>query len=83
MAQVQIEYCVECLYLARALETAQALLESYADQLSSLELLPGSRGVFTVTLDDRVLYRMKEGEWRLPSPELLKRQVGEALSSVV
>jgi selenoprotein W-related protein len=79
MAHVQIEYCVECLYLERALEIAKALLSAYADQISAVQLVTGTRGVFNVTLDGRLLFHLKEGQWPLPSPELIQREVGRAL----
>lgn len=79
MAHVRIEYCVECLYLDRALEIAKALLTAYADQIGSVEIVPGSRGVFNVTLDGQALFQLQEGEWPLPSPERIQRDVGRAL----
>lgn len=79
MAQVQIKYCVECLYLDRALEIAKALLDAYADQITAVEIVPGTRGVFNVSLDGRLLFQLKEGQWPLPTPELIQREVGRAL----
>lgn len=79
MAHVQIKYCVECLYLDRALEIAKALLSAYADQISAVAIVPGRRGVFDVALDGRLLFQLKEGQWPLPTPASIQREVGRAL----
>ncbi len=72
MAKVGIEYCEECLFLGRALEVAQAVLERFSGELASVELVPGHDGVFTVTLDGEPLWRIGE-EGRLPTPEGIVR----------
>jgi selenoprotein W-related protein len=76
---VRIEYCVECLYLDRALEVAKAILTAYHAQIGAVRIVPGTRGVFRVTVDGQVLFQLKEGDWHLPNPELIQRDVGRAL----
>lgn len=48
MIRILIEYCVECLFLGRAIEAAQALLNEYVEHIESLTLKPGHDGVFNV-----------------------------------
>lgn len=64
MAKVAITYCAECMFLGRALEVGQTLLEMHADRIDALEIVPGSEGVFTVTVNDQAVYRI--GEEGLP-----------------
>jgi selenoprotein W-related protein len=78
MAKLAIEYCVECMFLGRALEVAGSLLEQFAQQIDSLELIPGTHGAFTVTLDGEPIYRIGP-EGRPPTPEEISRRVGERL----
>ena len=74
MARVGIEYCVECMFLGRALEMAKMLLEDFPQQIRSLELIPGTRGIFTITLDGEPIFRIGE-DGRVPAPEEIRRQL--------
>lgn len=62
MADVQIEYCVECMYLERALEVAEALLTEFPERIHGLTLVPGTRGVFAVRLDGEPVREIEPGE---------------------
>ncbi len=62
MADVRIEYCVECMYLGRALEVAEALLRDFSQQIDGLTLVPGTRGVFDVSLDGESVRAIEPGE---------------------
>jgi len=76
-ARLTIEYCVECMYLSRALELARALLEEHPEQIDSLTLLPGHEGVFDVSLNEQKIFAM---EGVLPQPDLIKERIGQALA---
>lgn len=58
--RVVIEYCVECLFLGRALEAAQALLQSHAEHIESLALKPGHDGVFSVFVNGCLISTVTE-----------------------
>lgn len=60
MIRILIEYCVECLFLGRALEVAQALLNEYAEHIESLTLKPGHDGVFDVFVNDQLVITVGE-----------------------
>jgi selenoprotein W-related protein len=77
-AQITIEYCVECLYLLRAIELAQKVLGAYADRIESLTLRPGHEGVFDVFLNDLKIFQM---EGVLPHPDEILNQIGRALGA--
>ena len=78
MARIGIEYCVECMFLGRALEIAKVLLEQYPHKLESLEIVPGASGVFTVTLDGAPVFRIGT-EGKLPAPEEIQRRLESKL----
>lgn len=59
---VEIEYCVPCGHLDRAVQTQRELLEAYGRQLEGVSLRTGHSGVFKVRVDDElVLDAQQEG----------------------
>ncbi len=50
-ARVAIEYCTQCRWLLRAAWVAQELLQTFRTRLGEVALVPGTDGVFRVTLD--------------------------------
>jgi len=77
---IEIEYCVECMFLGRALEIAERLLERFPQEIRSLTLIPGTDGVFTVTLDGEPIFRVGP-EGRPPSPDEIGRLVEQKLKA--
>lgn len=60
--RVEIEYCVPCGHLDRAVETQRELLNAYGRQLEGVLLRTGHSGVFKVRIDDElVLDAQQEG----------------------
>ena len=78
MARIGIEYCVECMFLGRALEIAKLLLEKFPQEIESLELIPGTDGAFLITLDGEPVYRIS-ADGRLPAPDEIKRRLESKL----
>ena len=62
MTTVEIEYCVPCGFLDRAIQTQRSLLETYGRDLDGIRLTTGHDGVFTVTVDDDVVWDKAESE---------------------
>lgn len=59
---VEIEYCVPCGHLDRAIEAQRQLLSAYGRQLEGVFLRTGHSGVFKVRIDDDlVLDAQQEG----------------------
>ncbi|WP_200807824.1 SelT/SelW/SelH family protein [Demequina sp. NBRC 110056] len=54
--QIEIEYCVPCGYLDRALDAQRTLLSTFGQGLGGVTLKPGDKGVFTFRADDEVIY---------------------------
>jgi selenoprotein W-related protein len=71
--RVEIEYCTQCGWLARAAWLAQELLTTFGDTLGEVALRPGTGGVFIVRVDgDTVWNRASQG---FPEPVAVKRLV--------
>lgn len=48
---VEIEYCVPCGHLNRAVDTQQAILEHFGREIDGVRLKTGHGGVFTIRVD--------------------------------
>lgn len=60
MAEVNIEYCVPCGLLEYAVETQETLLEEFVQDLEGVRLQPGHGGVFTVQVDNELVFDKDE-----------------------
>jgi len=56
MTAIEIEYCVPCGFLDRAVEIQRALLEQFGDRLGRVALVTGDHGVLTVAVDDEIVW---------------------------
>ena len=56
MPTIEIEYCVPCGFLDRALTVEEAICRQFADQLERVSLVMGDHGVFVVRVDDEVVF---------------------------
>ena len=56
MAEIEIEYCVPCGYLARAEEIEHALLSRLDRRVERLVLVPSRGGVLRVEVDGEPLF---------------------------
>ena len=54
MADVEIEYCVPCGFLNRAVDLAEALLSTFGADIDSVSPVTGDHGVFEVRVDGTV-----------------------------
>ncbi len=69
--RIAIEYCTACKFSARALWTAQELLNAFEQRVEAIELRPSSGGVFAVWLDGERVFSNKDAG-RFPEPRELK-----------
>jgi selenoprotein W-related protein len=72
--KVKITYCAECGYETQTLALAKSLMYEFAQQLSSIELIPWEGGTFDVSVDGVLVHSMKR-EGGFPSDEAVKRAV--------
>ena len=72
--RVTIEYCTGCRWLLRAAWMGQELLTTFEKELGELALVPGSGGVFRISVDGTLLWDRKERQ-RFPEIKELKQLV--------
>jgi selenoprotein W-related protein len=75
---IEIEYCAQCGFLARATWMAQELLSTYKADVSGVLLKPGSGGIFSVRIDDALIFSNKQAG-RFPE----MREVRDAVQSAL
>ena len=56
MSTIEIEYCVPCGFLDRALTVEEVICRQFADHLERVSLVMGDHGVFVVRVDDEVVF---------------------------
>lgn len=71
---VVIHYCTQCNWLLRSAWMAQELLQTFAQDLASVTLRPGTGGVFEITLDKHLLWERKR-DGGFPDAQALKQRV--------
>jgi selenoprotein W-related protein len=77
LPRVEIEYCTQCRWLLRAAWMAQELLLTFEHDIGGVTLVPGTGGVFNVSVEGAVLWSRKE-QGRFPDIKELKRLVRDA-----
>lgn len=55
-ASVEIEYCVPCGHLERAIATQRAILERFGQGIEAVRLKTGEGGIFTIRVDGAEIY---------------------------
>jgi len=71
---IRIAYCTQCMWLLRAGWMAQELLSTFGQDLGEVTLVPGTGGIFTITLDEHLIWdRKRDGGF--PDAAQLKQLV--------
>lgn len=60
-AAVEIEYCVPCGHLERAIDTQRAILQTFGRRVDGVNLKTGHGGVFTIRVDNEKIYDKSRG----------------------
>jgi selenoprotein W-related protein len=63
VTEVEIEYCVPCGYLDRAVSVQRALLTAFGERLDAVTLRTGDHGVFRVTVDGEPVFDIADDEF--------------------
>ncbi|SDS24056.1 selenoprotein W-related protein [Paraoerskovia marina] len=58
--RIEIRYCTQCRWLLRATWVAQELLTTFGTRVGEIALVPGTGGVFVVTVGDDVVWDRAE-----------------------
>jgi selenoprotein W-related protein len=77
--RLEIEYCTQCRWLLRAGWTAQELLTTFTTELGEVALIPGTGGVFDITLDGALVWSRKE-QGGFPDMAALKQLVRDRIA---
>ena len=77
--RVEITYCTKCRFLLRAAWLAQELLTSFEAELGAVTLVPGSGGIFEVTLDEEVIATNRKAA-PMPDVREVKRAVRDRVA---
>jgi len=60
MNKVDIKYCKKCRWLLRSSWMAQEILNTFEEEVDELSLLPGTGGIFEITVNDQLIWSRKE-----------------------
>lgn len=71
---ITFTYCTQCNWLLRTAWMAQELLSTFGQDIGSVTLIPGTGGIFQVTLDGELIWDRKE-RGGFPDVKQLKQMV--------
>ena len=75
---ISITYCTSCNWLLRAGWMAQELLQTFNTDLGEVRLVPGTGGVFEVTVNGDIVWERK-ADGGFPDAKELKRRVRDRI----
>lgn len=71
---ITFTYCTQCNWMLRTAWMAQELLSTFGQDIGSVTLIPGTGGIFQVTLDGELIWDRKERSG-FPDVKQLKQMV--------
>ncbi len=74
---VTISYCTQCNWLLRSGWMAQELLSTFATEIGSVTLVPGTGGIFEIRVDGEIVWERKR-DGGFPDVKALKQRVRDA-----
>lgn len=77
--RIEIEYCTQCRWLLRAGWTAQELLTTFQTEIGEVALVPGTGGVFNVSVDGDTIWSRSE-QHRFPELKELKQLIRDRIA---
>ena len=75
---LRITYCTQCNWLMRSAWMASELLSTFSLELGEATLVPGTGGVFTITLDGELIWERKR-DGGFPEIKQLKQMVRDRI----
>lgn len=61
MTDVEIEYCVPCGHLEKAIDTQRVILTEFGQKLRSVSLVTGEKGVFKIRVNGEQIFDSSDG----------------------
>ena len=72
--QLSITYCTQCNWLLRSAWMAQEVLSTFSTEMGAVTLVPGTGGIFEITLDGALIWERKR-DGGFPDVKQLKQLV--------
>ena len=60
MTRVEVEYCVPCGMVNRAVDVSRAILTQFGESVDAVTLVTGDDGIFVVRVDGTVVFDLSE-----------------------
>lgn len=76
---LEIEYCTQCRWMLRASWMMQEMLVTFESELGKVTLIPGTGGIFNISLDGKIIYSRKE-QGRFPELKELKQLIRDQIA---
>jgi selenoprotein W-related protein len=77
--RIAISYCRQCNWMLRAAWMGQELLSTFAEEVGEVALIPGTGGIFEITVNGAVIWDRKS-DGGFPDVKTLKQRVRDQLS---
>ena len=58
--KIKLKFCIVWNYTPRAVSTVEDILDKYGQDVTSIDLIPGTGGVFELYVDDVLIYSKLE-----------------------
>ncbi len=75
---LSITYCTQCNWLLRSAWMAQEVLSTFSLEIGSVTLIPGTGGIFEITLDGLLIWERKR-DGGFPDVKVLKQMVRDRI----
>lgn len=75
---IRIAYCTQCNWMLRAAWMAQELLSTFGTSLGEVILVPGTGGIFEITVDGELIWERKR-DGGFPDSRVLKQKVRDRI----
>lgn len=76
--QLTITYCTQCNWLLRAAWMTQEVLSTFGQDIGAVTLVPGTGGIFEISLDGALLWERKR-DGGFPDVKALKQLVRDQI----
>ena len=75
---LSITYCTQCNWLLRSAWMAQEVLSTFSLEMGSVILVPGTGGIFEISLDGELIWERKR-DGGFPDVKVLKQMVRDRI----
>ena len=76
--RLAITYCTQCNWLLRSAWMAQEVLSTFSLEMGAVTLVPGTGGIFEISLDDELIWERKR-DGGFPDVKQLKQMVRDRI----